>query len=225
MIQRYNASILLSLLFSWLLNGFSAAQVPHALSPDLRTLASHPEAAVNRSISMLNEQGHTGIRLDERASEGLVWIPDVQLNNGVLEVDIRGKDVLQQSFVGLAFYGQDNTTYEAIYFRPFNFHSTDPIRRVHAVQYIAHPAYTWQKLRNEFPNKYEAALSAPPNPNGWFHVRIEIQSPTIRVFVEKNTTPALVVDRLVQTGTGRVGLWVGDGSGGDFANLRVVPTR
>lgn len=197
----------------------------NALSPDLLKLAGNPKAAVNRTTSALREQGHRGIRIDERADEGLVWIPDVQLANGVLEVDIRGKDVLQQSFVGIAFYGQDDKTYEAIYFRPFNFRSTDPIRRVHAVQYIAHPTYTWQKLRSEFPNTYEAALSAPPNPNDWFHVRIEIQSPTVRVFVENSTTPVLVVDRLAQTRNGQVGLWVGNGSGGDFANLRVFATQ
>lgn len=223
--QRYNASFLLYLLLSLLLNGFSSAQVANPLSPDLLSLASHSKAAVNRTMSTLKEQGHTGIRIDERADEGVVWIPDIYLANGALEVDVRGKDVLQQSFVGIAFYGQDDKTYEAIYFRPFNFQSTDSIRRVHAVQYIAHPTYTWQKLRSEFPNKYEAALSSPPNPNGWFHVRVEIQSPIVRVFVEYSITPILVVNRLVQTTTGRVGLWVGNGSGGDFANLRVVPTR
>ncbi|GAB3793779.1 hypothetical protein GCM10028819_05980 [Spirosoma humi] len=176
-------------------------------------------------MSALREQGHTGIRIDARANEGIVWIPDVLLANGVLEVDVRGKDVFQQSFVGIAFCGQNDKTYEAIYFRPFNFQSTDSIRRAHAVQYIAHPTYTWKKLRNEFPNQFEAALSPPLNPNDWFHVRVEIQSPIVRVFVEQSTTPILVVNRLAQTTNGRVGLWVGDSSGGDFANLRVFSTR
>gem|GEM_PF-6071604 len=29
--------------------------------------------------------------------------------------------------------------YEAVYFRPFNFRSSDPVRKGHAVQYVANP--------------------------------------------------------------------------------------
>lgn len=127
--------------------------------------------------------------------------------------------------MGIAFHSQDDQTYEAIYFRPFNFHAADPLRRVHAVQYIAHPICTWEKLRADFPGRYEAALSPTPDDNNWFHVRVEIQSTGVRVFVDQNPTPALVVKRLVQTANGQVGLWVGNESGGDFANLRVLPAH
>ncbi|GAB3557483.1 hypothetical protein [Spirosoma fluminis] len=222
--QTQNVPILLYTLLSLLINGHSLAQTPTPVSPDLTLLANNPKAAVNRTATALTEGSRKGIRINERSGEGVVWIPDAQLANGTLEFDVRGKDVLQQSFVGIAFHGQDDKTYEAIYFRPFNFRSTDPIRRVHAVQYIAHPTYTWQKLRTDFPDKYEAALTSPPDPNGWFHVRVEIKSPNMRVYVNQNTTPALVIERLVQTGSGQLGLWVGNGSGGDFANLTITPT-
>lgn len=223
--QTHNAPTLLYLLFSLLINGFSSAQTTNSVSPDLITLASNPKAAVNRTTTALREGGQKGIRIDQRAGDGVVWIPNLRLANGTLEFDVRGKDVLQQSFVGIAFYGQDDKTYEAIYFRPFNFRSTDPLRRVHAVQYIAHPTYTWQKLRTDFPDKYEAALTSSPDPNNWFHVRVEIKSPRVQVFVDQTPTPALVVERLVRMVNGRVGLWVGNGSGGDFANLTVLPAK
>jgi hypothetical protein len=51
---------------------------------------------------------------------------------------IRGKDVREQSFVGVAFHVQ-GTTYHAVYFRPFNFRVDDPVRRSHTVQYISSP--------------------------------------------------------------------------------------
>ena len=60
--------------------------------------------------------------------------------------DIRGKDVMQQSFVGVAFHGVNNETLDAVYFRPFNFRSDDPVRKVHAVQYISHPNYPWHRI-------------------------------------------------------------------------------
>ncbi|WP_020596378.1 hypothetical protein [Spirosoma panaciterrae] len=223
--QIHIASILLYWLLSLLLNGVGLAQSADVLRPDLTILTRNSQTVVNRTATALIEGTYKGIRLDEKTDEGVAWIPDLRLDKGTLEFDVRGKNVLQQSFVGIAFHGQDNKTYEAIYFRPFNFFSTDSLRRVHAVQYIAHPMFTWQKLRTNFPGKYESALSSPPDPNGWFHVRVEIQSHAVRVFVNQNTTPALVVERLVQTANGRVGLWVGNGSGGDFANLTVRPVQ
>ena len=223
--QLANASILLILLLNLLLNGFSSAQSSKLILPDLSTLAGQPKTVVNRTATSLVDGERKGIRIDERAGEGLVWIPGLRLADGILEFDVRGRDSLKQFFVGIAFHGQDDQTYEAIYFRPFNFYAADPLRRAHAVQYIAHPTYTWEKLRADFPGRYEAALSPTPDPNHWFHVRVEIQSPGVRVFVDRNPKPALMVKRLVQTATGQLGLWVGNESGGDFANLRVVPAR
>src|SRR5438034_9094791 len=87
-----------------------------------------------------------------------------------------------QSFVGVAFHGLDSTTYDAIYLRPFNFRTEDPARHSHAVQYISHPTYTWQKLRAERPGAFEQPVSPAPDPNAWFHVRVVVASPKVSVF-------------------------------------------
>lgn len=213
-------------LFAGLLSSLPVmAQKKDRLTPDLAALAQGDGAVVNRTATALAEGSQKGLRLDQRPGDGLVWLKDVQLTNGIVEFDVRGKDLLQQSFVGLAFHGSDDKTYEAVYFRPFNFRSDDAVRRVHAVQYVAHPTHTWQKLRAEFPNQYEAAVSPAPDPNGWFHVRVEIAAPNVRVFVNKNASSALVVKPLSQPVGGRVGLWVGNNSGGDFANLSITPAQ
>ncbi len=153
----------------------------------------------------------------------MAYLQGIEFSNGTIEFDVRGKDVQQQSFVGVAFHGVDGTTYDAIYFRPFNFKTEDPARRKRAVQYISHPTYTWQKLRAEHPGEYEQPVSPVPDPNAWFHVRVIVAAPKVSVFVDKAKEPSLVVNQLSDRHKGRVGLWVGNNSGGDFANLKIVP--
>src|SRR5213592_3187487 len=176
----------------------------------------------NRSVSSLSDGARKGVRLSEHAGDGVAYLQGVEFTNGTIELDVRGKDVPQQSFVGVAFHGVDGTTYDAIYFRPFNFKTDDSVRHAHAVQYVSHPTYPWQKLRAEQPGKYEQPVSPAPDPNGWFHVRVVVAAPQVKVFVNELKEPSLVVTQLSDRRKGRVGLWVGNNSAGDFANLKVV---
>lgn len=195
------------------------------IEPDLTKLAEGEGLQVlnNRSVSGLSDGARKGLRLSENPGEGPAYVQGVELANGTIEFDVRGKDVQQQSFVGVAFHGVDGTTYDAIYFRPFNFRAADPARRLRAVQYISQPTYTWQKLRTEHPGVYEQPVSPVPDPNGWFHVRVVVAGPKVSVFVDDATEPSLVVNRLSERAKGLVGFWVGNNSGGDFANLRIRP--
>jgi len=193
-----------------------------AIEPDLAALAEGKGLKVfNRSLSALNDK--KGVRLSESPGDGVAYLEGLEFANGAIEFDVRGKDVQGQSFVGVAFHGQDEKTYDAVYFRPFNFKAEDPARHAHAVQYISHPTYTWQKLRTEQPGKYEQSVSPAPDPNGWFHARVVVASPKVSVFVSDAKEPCLVVDQLSDRKKGLVGLWVGNASGGDFANFKIVP--
>jgi hypothetical protein len=176
----------------------------------------------NRSVTSLSDGARKGIRLGEARREGLAYLEGVEFANGRIEVDIRGKDAVEQSFLGVAFHGIDGTTYDAVYFRPFNFRAEDPVRRGHAVQYIFSPDYKWKRLREEYPGKYESVVNPVPDPNGWFHVRIQIVAPKVSVFVNDAGSPSLTVNKLSDRNKGLVGLWV-DNFGGDFANLKIVP--
>jgi hypothetical protein len=177
----------------------------------------------NRRASSLNDGAKKGVRLSEQPGDGVAYLQGIEFTNGSLEFDVKGKDVQQQSFVGVAFDGVDGTTYDAIYFRPFNFKAEDPARRSRAVQYISHPTYTWQKLRTEQPGKYEQAVQPVPDPNAWFHVRVVVARPKVSVFVGDAKEPSLVVTQLSDRKKGLVGLWVGNNSGGDFADFKIVP--
>ena len=195
-----------------------------AIEPDLAALAEGKGMKVfNRSLSALSDGSRKGVRLSESPGDGVAYLEEVEFVDGAIEIDIRGKDVQQQSFVGVAFHGLDEKTYDAVYFRPFNFKTEDQARRIRAVQYISHPTYTWQKLRTEQPGKYEKAVSPVPDPNGWFHARIVVASPKVSVFVNDAKEPCLMVDQLSDRKKGLAGLWVGNTSGGDFANFKIVP--
>ncbi len=177
----------------------------------------------NRSVSSLNDTARRGVRLSENQAMGIAYLQAIEFSNGTIECDVRGKDVQGQSFVGVAIHGVDGTAYDAIYFRPFNFKVENPERRSHAVQYVSHPTFTWQKLRAEQPGKYEHALNPVADPNGWFQVRVIVASPKVSIFVADAKEANLVVNVLSDRKKGLVGLWVGNNSGGDFANFRIVP--
>jgi hypothetical protein len=176
----------------------------------------------NRQITAFSENGKKGIRFSKNANDGIGWLKEVEFSNGTIELDIRGKDVLQQSFVGVAFHGVDNETLDAVYFRPFNFRADDPVRKIHAVQYISHPDFTWSFLRENHNGKYEKAVTPAPDGNEWFHARIVVQYPRVTVYVNGNPEPSLSIDKLSNRKTGKIGLWVGNGSDGDFANLQIT---
>ena len=132
---------------------------------------------------------------------------------------------MQQSFVGFAFHIQDEKTYDAIYFRPFNFMNADTTRRWRAVQYISHPVYTWDKLRQDHPGKYENKVNPVPQPEGWFHVKIVVEGSDVKVFVNNAPTPSLAVKKIATVSKGQFGFWVGNGSDGSFANLVITPSK
>ncbi|MEN9909115.1 MAG: hypothetical protein RLZZ540_2264 [Bacteroidota bacterium] len=177
---------------------------------------------VNRIGSPLNDGKHKGLELNEKEGEGIVWLQNQNFSQGSIEIDVKGQDVFQKSFLGIAFHGQSDSVYEAIYFRPFNFYAQDSVRRIHAVQYVAHPEFIWEKLRKERNAAFEKAIPNAPNPNEWFHARIEISATEAAVFVEKNPNPVLKVKLLSTFSEGKIGLFVGDNSGGKFANLKIV---
>ena len=209
--------------FAGLATGARLSAQAKPIEPDLVALASKGLAVFNRTATSFVDGQRKGLRLSENQGDGVAYLPGVKLANGTIEIDLKGKDVQQQSFLGVAFHGVDGTTYDAIYFRPFNFRTEDQARRIRAVQYVAQPTDPWPKLREQQPGKYEKAVNPVPDPNGWFHARIVVASPKVSVFVDNAAQPSLVVEQLSARKNGLVGLWVGNGSGGDFANLKIVP--
>jgi len=215
--------------------GFMAALLcvaasAHAQSPedlDLVAVGKDPRWKIaGRTASIADAKGKRALKLGEGPGMGVVWREGYDFANGTIEIDILGRSQpVQGSFVGIAFRVADAQTYDAVYFRPFNFRATDPERHSHAVQYVSQPQWTWQKLRSERAGQYEKAVVPEPDGDEWFHARVVVERPQVTVFVNGRSEPCLSVKELSDRARGSVGLWVGEGSGGYFANLRVTPAR
>jgi hypothetical protein len=130
-----------------------------------------------------------------------------------------------QTYLGIAFHRKDDATYEAIYLRPFNFRIDDPLRRQHAVQYISMPEFDFQDLRDRFPEVFENPVDASIVPTDWVRLRVVIEGSKLQVYVGLIKQVTLEVRNLGRLEDGQVGLWVGNDSGGDFANLIVTPAK
>ncbi len=207
----------------------AAIFIPQArtqVTPDLtKTTDSTIWKIENRSAGVIKEGDRQGMRLDGRPDGGIAWLVGSNFASGTIEVDLRGCDTPGRSFLGIAFHGVDTATYDAVYFRPFNFRISDVGRRSHSVQYISQPNYSWERLRAENPGKYEGPITPPPNPNQWLHARIAVDGFAIRVYVNSSTSPSLEVGALNNRHSGLIGLWVGNNSFGDFANLTITANR
>jgi hypothetical protein len=179
---------------------------------------------VNREVKLVSENGKNFIQLSENKEEGLIWLPIKDFKNGKITIKVRGKDVLQRSFVGVAFHGLNDTTYDAVYCRPFNFFAKDSVRKIHAIQYISHPIFTWKKLRDERNGVFEKEIINPPNPNDWFMMTLIINKKSVKAFINQDVKPTLVVEKLNIRQNGKLGIFVGDGAGGDFETI-IIETK
>jgi hypothetical protein len=178
---------------------------------------------VNRTATRIPDRN--GVRLSGASRNGVAWIEGSDFRTGTIEVDIRGQESSGQTYVGVAFHRQSDDTYEAVYLRPFNFRATDPARRQHAVQYISLPDYDWPRLREDFPEQFENPVDASLEPTGWTRLRVIVDAHKLQIFAGSVSQPTLEVRKLGQLDAGQVGLWVGNDSGGDFANLVITPAK
>jgi hypothetical protein len=202
--------------------------------PDLKTLAEGKgmKTPTDLSIQWVKDaKGKPALKVLPTKKEFFVdddWVvvlPGIEFTNGVIEFDALGQsDPPQSNFLGVSFRFIDESTHDAIYFRPFNFRAEDPDRKAHAVQYISHPKHHWFDLRQNNPAQYEKPIIPAPHGDSWFHARIVIERPMVSVYVDAAREPSLVVEELSQRISGGIGLWVGPGQGGHFANLSILPS-
>lgn len=176
---------------------------------------------VNREAKVGKERGFEYLEFLLNVDEGLAWIDGMDFKTGIVELDLKGQDVYQHSFLGIAFHGSNDTTFEAIYFRPFQFRTTDTVRQKRAVQYINLPEDTWSKLRETQSGKFENSVIPAPDPDDWFHAKFVITEREALVYVNNRPNPCLTVP-LLGAKSGKIGLYTADRSGGSFANLRII---
>lgn len=144
--------------------------------------------------------------------------------NGTIEADLAGRPAAgaaegARGFIGIAFRLREGR-YEYIYLRPTNGRANDQVRRNHSTQYGSHPDYDFARLRREAPEKYESYVDLEPGV--WTRYKIVVQGSTARLYVHGAAEPCLIVNDLkMGESSGAVALWVGPGTEGYFANLRI----
>jgi hypothetical protein len=180
-------------------------------------------------------EGKKGVRItaaapgDPAQDEQLAVIDGLEFGDGIVEAEIAGTPAPgatggARGFVGIAFRVQsDLRTYDAFYLRPTNGRAEEQERRNHAAQYIAHPDWTWARLRKETPSKYESYVDLVPG--GWTRIRIEVEGERARLYVHGQEQPTLIVGDLKSgpQGRGGIALWIDRSTVAHFRNLRVAP--
>lgn len=157
----------------------------------------------------------------------LLLLTGTDFQNGVIEVELSG-DVMPNAgegargFVGMVFRVQPEAAkFECLYLRPTNGRADDQVRRNHSVQYISYPEFPWQRLRKEFPEKYESYVDLVPGE--WTKVKIEVSGVKAKLYVHGAAQPTLIINDLkLGDSKGAIGLWVGPGTVAHFTNLRVT---
>ena len=151
--------------------------------------------------------------------------------NGEIQVDVAATidpnllpefKEFARGFIGIAFRIQNDAgVYENIYLRPDNARAENQLRRNHTTQYASMPEYTWKRLRDDSPGKYESYVDLTLNT--WTRMRLVVEDEKVRLFVGDDTQPCLVVnDMRLDEGSGGIGVWVGMGTIGYFKNLQVT---
>lgn len=231
----------LSAAASLLLTGVASAQAsPSGRYPLASTEGLRPH---NVTVTPVTHAGRRGVRVTtspeaQRRIEGLpieqqsrferlAVIDGTDFADGVIEAEIAGAPAPgaaagARGFVGIAFRVQpDLATYDAFYLRPTNGRADDQVRRNHSVQYVSHPDWTWSRMRQETPKKYETYVDLVPD--AWTRVRIVVRGDTARLFVHGQAQPTLIVNDVKSgaRGRGAIALWIDAGTVAHFRDVRV----
>ncbi len=116
---------------------------------------------------------------------GIAMLKDVDLENGIVEVDLAFKE--GTVFPTIVFRAQDSSNYEEFYVRPHKSGQPD------ALQYspVFNGLSAWQLYYGEGSTN---AWNLPKNE--WVHLKLEIAGTQARAYVGDGKKPALVIDDL-----------------------------
>jgi len=172
------------------------------------------------------------LRLADTAPPGtgdngrLAILPLADFHDGVIELDVAGEPgpgaaQAARGFVGVAFRVAPNVeSFECFYIRPTNGRAEDQVRRNHSSQYISFPGYPWELLREKFTEKYESYVDLVPAK--LTALKIEVRGDKAKLYVHNAAQPTLIVNDLKQAPrAGSIALWIGPGTIGHFAELRI----
>lgn len=188
-----------------------AALFPASAPAQVTAIPLTPDAWVaTDSIRFLSYQGRPSFYIDR----GVALARGAAMENGTLELDVAASDTT--NFIGVAFRAA-NPRFSNVVFLRFGMSGTEE-----AVQYG--PAFhslgvAWQVYHGDGANAVTDL-----GRNRWTHLKVELDGPVARFFVDTATAPTLVVPRVVTSGGTGLGVWTGAfGRGAYFSNVHYAP--
>jgi len=174
--------------------------------------------AKNRVITVEEDDSGEFIRLGKTMVGSSILLPVDDFKRGKIEALVRGKDIFQGSFAGLAFHAQSDSIFDLVYCRPFNFQTSDSLRRIHMIQYAYFPKLDWQVLRVKYNGIYEKGIASPPKADEWFKLTLDVNEKQVIAYINDSNTATLVVEKLNQISNGKVGIF---GLNADFKSIKI----
>jgi hypothetical protein len=175
-----------------------------------------------RALRIVNFEG-VGTQTGEQV---LAIVEASDFKDGTIEAEVAGvprpgAKPSTRGFVGIAFRVQDHgSRYEAFYLRMTNGRADDQLQRNHSVQYVSHPDFPWQRLREENPGVYESYVDLETG--AWTRIKIVVSGAKAQLYVDGTARPCLIVNDLKLGEThGQVALWTGSDTEAYFSNLTV----
>jgi len=167
-----------------------------------------PQARVaTDSIRAVSYLGRPAIYINR----GVALVRGAAMENGTLDLDVAATDTT--NVLGVAFRAATPRFSNVVFLRPGASGTEE------AVQYG--PAFNslgvaWQVYHGDGAN-----ATAEIERNRWVHVRLQLDGPVARLYVDTATAPTLVVPRVVTSAGSGLGVWTGAfGRGAYFSNIR-----
>lgn len=188
---------------------------------ELRNVKGEVASYRGRRAVRLIDQGNNA-----QPGEAIAILSGTDFKDGAIEVELAGAPrggavESARGFIGIAFRVQPHgSRFECFYLRPTNGRADDQLRRNHATQYISHPDFPWQRLRQENPGVYESYVDLEPG--AWTKMKIVVAGRRAQLYVHDAVQPSLIVNDLKLGDTrGGIALWIGLDTDGYFSNLSV----
>lgn len=176
-----------------------------------------------RAVRIVNDDGPAGT---VSGGQVLAIVKASNFENGMIEAEIagfprQGAKPGTRGFIGVAFRVQDQgSRYEAFYLRMTNGRADDQLQRNHSAQYVSHPDFPWNRLREENPGVYESYVDL--DAGAWTRIKIVVTGPKAQLYVNGADQPCLIVNDLkLGERHGQIALWTGSDTEGYFSNLKV----
>jgi hypothetical protein len=179
-----------------------------------------------RAVRIVNDDSTTRT---VSGGQVLAIVRTSDFEDGTIEAEVagfprQGAKPDTRGFIGIAFHVQDHgSRYEAFYLRMTNGRAKEQLRRNHSAQYVSHPDFPWNRLREENPGVYESYVDI--DPEAWVKIKVVVSGNTAQLFVNGADQPCLIVNDLkLGESRGRVALWTGPDTVAYFANLTLGST-